>query len=56
MKRQQKKRNGIEGLIGTAKTRYELECILYSIPGGEEIWVRLGLMGMNLNRAVVRMT
>jgi hypothetical protein len=56
MKRQQKKRNGIEGLIGTAKTRYGLERILYSIPDGEKIWVRMGLMGMNLNRAVVRMT
>ena len=56
MKRQQKKRNGIEGLIGTGKTRYGLERILYSIPDGEEIWVRMGLMGMNLNRAVMRMT
>jgi IS5 family transposase len=55
MKRQQKKRNCIEGLIGTSKTRYGLERILYSIPDGEEIWVRMGLMGMNLNRAVVRM-
>jgi hypothetical protein len=42
-------------LIGTSKTRYGLERILYSIPGGEEIWVRMGLMGMNLNRAVKRM-
>lgn len=56
MKRQQKKRNRIEGSIGTLKTRYGLERILYSIPDGEEIWVRMGLMGMNLNRAVVRMT
>jgi IS5 family transposase len=56
MKRQQKKRNGIEGFIGTTKTRYGLERILYAIPGGEEIWVRMGLMGMNLNRAVVKMT
>jgi len=56
MRREQKKRNCIEGLIGTAKTRYGLERILYSIPGGEEIWVRMGLMGMNLNRAVKRMT
>ncbi len=23
---------------------------------GQEIWMRMGLMGMNLNRAVVRMT
>jgi IS5 family transposase len=56
MKRQQKKRNRIEGAIGTSKTRYGLDRILYSIPDGEEIWVRMGLMGMNLNRAVVRMT
>ena len=56
MKKCQKKRNQVEGLIGTSKTRYGLERILYSIPDGEEIWVRMGLMGMNLNRAVTRMT
>lgn len=56
MRRQQRKRSRIEGAIGTSKTRYGLDRILYAIPDGEEIWVRMGLMGMNLNRAVTRMT
>jgi hypothetical protein len=54
--KQQRKRNQVEGLIGTGKTRYGLERILYRILEGEEIWVRMGLMGMNLNRALKRMT
>jgi hypothetical protein len=54
IKKKQRKRNRIEGIIGTGKNKYGLERILYKIPGGEEIWVRLGLSAMNLSTALAR--
>lgn len=42
----------IEAKISLAKRKYGLDRSLYSITNGEEIWVRLGLMMMNLKTAV----
>jgi IS5 family transposase len=54
-KRKRRERNRIEGAIGNSKNHYELERIKYSIEGGDELWIRLGLMATNL-KAVVKMT
>ncbi len=54
IKKKQRNRNRIEGIIGTGKNKYGLERILYKIAGGEEIWVRLGLSAMNLSTALAR--
>jgi hypothetical protein len=44
----------MEGIIGNGKNHYGLDKILYTIPGGEEIWTRMCLAGMNL-ATVLRM-
>lgn len=49
-----RERNQIEGAIGLGKSRYGLDRIKYSIPGGDELWVRLGLMAANLKTAMVK--
>lgn len=41
----------IEAKISLAKRKYGLNCCLYSIQNGEEIWARLGLLAMNLKMA-----
>lgn len=51
IKQKQRKRNRIEGAIGNSKNNYGLDKIWYAIDGGEEIWIRLGLMAMNLSTA-----
>jgi len=53
-KQKQRERNRIEGDIGHAKNHFGLDRIKYYIPEGPEIWVRLGLMGMNLQTAAKR--
>jgi len=53
--RQKKRSSRMEGIIGLAKTRYGLDRVRYRIANGEEIWVRLGLMAMNLNTALKKM-
>jgi IS5 family transposase len=45
-------RCGIEAKISLAKRRFGLDRCLYSIPGGEEIWARWGLLTMNLKLAL----
>lgn len=45
-------RCAIEAKISLAKRKYGLNRICYSIPEGEEIWIRLGLVAMNLKAAV----
>ena len=50
-KQKQRERNRIEGSFGHAKNHFGLERIKYYIPAGPEIWVRLGLIGMNLQTA-----
>lgn len=42
----------IEAKISLAKRKYGLDRIRYSIPQGEEMWIRLGLISMNLKTAV----
>jgi len=51
-KQKQRERNRIEGIFGHAKNHFDLDKIKYYIEGGPEIWVRLGLIGMNLQSAV----
>lgn len=41
----------IEAKISLAKRKYGLDRSLYNILGGEEIWIRLGLIAMNLKTA-----
>jgi len=47
-----RERNRIEGAIGNGKNHYGLDRIRYSIPGGDELWIRLGLMAVNLKTAM----
>ncbi|MFH0807090.1 MAG: IS5 family transposase [Elusimicrobiota bacterium] len=51
MRKKQRKRNTIEGKIGTSKQYYGLERLRYK---NEELNIRLGLMAMNLSTALVR--
>ena len=53
-KQKQRERNRIEGSFGHAKNHFDLDTIKYYIEGGPEIWVRLGLLGMNLQTAMKR--
>jgi len=56
MKGKLKLRNGhMEGIIGHVKNNFGLDRINYRIDGGEEIWTRMGLLGMNLSTALKRM-
>ncbi len=45
-------RCSIEAKISLAKRKYGLDRIRYYIPQGEEMWIRLGLISMNLKTAV----
>lgn len=45
----------MEGLIGHAKSHFGLDRIRYTIKDGEEMWIRLGLLAMNLSTAVKSM-
>ena len=54
IKKQQRIRNQIEGFIGHAKEHFGLDRIRYKIDGGSEIWVRMGLLAMNLDTALKR--
>ncbi len=50
-KKMQRKRNEIEGGIGHSKEHAMIHRIRYRIEDGSEIWLRLGLLGMNLATA-----
>ena len=50
-KKMQRKRNEIEGGIGHSKEHAMIHRIRYRIEEGSEIWLRLGLLGMNLATA-----
>ncbi len=54
-KKMQRKRNEIEGGIGHSKEHAMIHRIRYRIEEGSEIWLRLGLLGMNLETAGKRM-
>jgi len=53
-KRKQKERSRIEGDIGNSKEHYRCVRVRYSIKDGSEIWVRAGILAMNLKMAVIR--
>jgi hypothetical protein len=53
-KKKQRERNRIEGGIGNGKEHYRLDRVRYSIKNGSEIWVRAGILGMNLKTAMNR--
>jgi len=53
-KQKQRERNRIEGSFGHAKNHFSLDKIKYYIEDGPELWVRLGLMAMNLKTAAKR--
>jgi hypothetical protein len=51
-----RERNRIEGAFGNLKNHYGLDRIKYSIEGGDELWVRLGLMAANLKAVIAKKT
>jgi IS5 family transposase len=53
-KRKQKERNRIEGSFGNGKQHYGLDRVRYSITNGSEIWIRAGILAMNLKTAAKR--
>ena len=53
-KRKQRERNRVEGSFGNGKEHYGLDRIRYSIKDGSEIWVRAGILAMNLKTAANR--
>jgi hypothetical protein len=50
----QKERNRIEGSLGHGKEHYGLDRVRYSVKDGSEIWVRAGILAMNLRTAAKR--
>lgn len=53
-KRRQKERNRIEGSFGRGKEHYGLDRVRYSTENGSEIWIRAGILAMNLRTAANR--
>ena len=53
-KKKQRERNRIEGRFGNGKEHYGLDRVKYSIKDGSEIWVRAGILAMNLKAAANR--
>ena len=53
-KKKQKERNRIEGAFGNGKEHYGLDRVRYVGTEGAEMWVRAGLLGMNLKAALRR--
>jgi len=50
-KKKQRERNRIEGGFGNGKEHYRLDGVRYRIKDGSEIWVRAGILAMNLKAA-----
>jgi hypothetical protein len=55
LRQKQKERNRIEGHFGNGKSHYNLDRILYQGVEGAEMWIRAGILGMNLKTAMARM-
>jgi len=53
-KKKHRERNRVEGAFGHAKEHLGLKPIRYKTKERSEIWIRLGLLGMNLKTAVSR--
>ena len=47
-----RERNRIKGSFGNGKEHYGLDGVRYTIKDGSEIWVRAGILAMNLKAAV----
>jgi hypothetical protein len=45
----------MKGIVGHAKSHFGLDRIRYKIKDGEEMWIRLGLLAMNLSTAIKKM-
>jgi hypothetical protein len=54
-KKKQRQRNWIEGSFGNGKEHYRLDGVRYTIEDGSEMWVRAGILAMNL-KAVINQT
>ena len=53
-KQKQRERNRLKVSLGHAKNHFNTDRIKYYIEQGPEIWVHLGLIGMNLQTAAKR--
>jgi hypothetical protein len=53
-RKKQKERNRIEGSFGHAKEHFGLDRMKYGGKDGSEMWVRCGLLAMNLMTAMKR--
>jgi len=53
-KDKQRKRNRVEGHIGHGKEHYGLDRVRYAGVAGSEMWVRAGILAMNLKTALKR--
>jgi hypothetical protein len=53
-RKKQKERNRIEGSLDHGKEHYGLDRVRYSVKGDSEIWVRAGILAMNLRTAARR--
>ena len=51
-KKKQGQRNHIEGAFGHLKSRFNLDTIKWSIPGGATMQIQMGLIAFNLNTAL----
>lgn len=54
LRRKNRERNRIEGAFGHGKEHAGLKPIRYRSESGAEMWIRLGLLGMNLKTAAAR--
>lgn len=52
LKQKQRKRNQVEGIIGHSKAHFGLDRIRYHGIDNADIWVRLSILGMNLQTAL----
>lgn len=55
LKKRQRERNRIEGGIGHGKEHFMLDRIRYQSVAGSEMWVRCGVLAMNLKTALAKM-
>jgi IS5 family transposase len=53
-KRKQKERNRIEGTLGVERQRSSSGRVRYRVKDGSEIWIRSGILAMNLKTALAK--
>jgi len=54
LNKRQRERNRIEGGIGHGKEHFMLDRIRYQGVEGSELWVRCGILAMNLKTALAK--